>query len=615
MRNSQKRGFMSITFRDFPLSEAIQRAIAEVGYTEPTPIQAQSIPLILEGKDVIGRSHTGTGKTAAFGLPAIEMIDPELDGVQVLTLCPTRELAMQAAAEVEKFARYKKGVKVAAVFGGASMEKQIFQLKKGANFVIGTPGRVMDHLRRRTLRLGSLQMVILDEADEMLNMGFREDIETILAQAPVERQTVLFSATMPQPILDITREYQQDPVMVAIGNERSRTAENIEQFYFDCPMGRKMDVLNLLLAKYDPKLSVVFCNTKKMVDELSEYLTSAGYQAVGIHGDMRQSARTQVMASFKSHRTRILIATDVAARGIDVENVDAVFNFDIPQDIEFYVHRIGRTARAGREGKAYTLISGRRQFYQLRDIMSSTGAKIQQAEIPSAAEIYESRRSQFAAGVIESLSQPQPEGEAMLRRLTEMGFTAEQVAEVALERLLAGERKALPEVQVVSRRGESRDGKQTGVVLSIGRRQRIAPNFILGAIADATGIPGKKVGKIDIYDDYTVVQLCDEDARLTAETMASCRINGHKTEVRLLTKADLAGKNGGGRREDRRPEKRGGGKPYGRVDGNGRRTDNFQKNGKKKNWENRENRENREGKPFRRGKKDFRKGQDFRRDR
>ena len=605
---------MSITFRDFPLSEAIQRAVAEVGYTEPTPIQAQSIPLILEGKDVIGRSHTGTGKTAAFGLPAIEMIDPDLEGVQVLALCPTRELAMQAAAEVEKFARYKKGVKVVAVYGGASMEKQIFQLKKGANFVIGTPGRIMDHLRRRTLRLGSLRVVILDEADEMLNMGFREDIETILAQAPEERQTVLFSATMPQPTLDITREYQKDPVMVAIGSERSRTAENIEQFYFDCPMGRKMDVLNLLLAKYDPKLSVVFCNTKKMVDELSEYLTNAGYQAVGIHGDMRQSARTQVMASFKSHRTRILIATDVAARGIDVENVDAVFNFDIPQDIEFYVHRIGRTARAGKEGKAYTLISGRRQFYQLRDIMASTGAKIVQAEIPSASEIYESRLSQFAASLAESLAQPLPEGEAMLHRLTGMGLTAEQVAEAALERLLAGQRKALPEVRVVSRRGESRDGKQTGVVLSIGRRQRIAPNFILGAIADATGIPGKQVGKIDIYDDYTVVQLGAEDARLTAETMATCRINGHKTEVRLLTKADLAGKNAGGRREERRPDKRGG-KPYGRVDGNGRRTDTFQKNG----WENREGRshgDHREGKPSsRRGKKDFRKGQDSRRER
>lgn len=614
-----ERGIMSITFRDFPLSEAIQRAVAEVGYTEPTPIQAQSIPLILEGKDVIGRSHTGTGKTAAFGLPAIEMIDPDLEGVQVLALCPTRELAMQAAAEVEKFARYKKGVKVVAVYGGASMEKQIFQLKKGANFVIGTPGRIMDHLRRRTLRLGSLRIVILDEADEMLNMGFREDIETILAQAPEERQTVLFSATMPQPILDITREYQKNPVMVAIGSERSRTAENIEQFYFDCPMGRKMDVLNLLLAKYDPKLSVVFCNTKKMVDELSEYLTNAGYQAVGIHGDMRQSARTQVMASFKSHRTRILIATDVAARGIDVENVDAVFNFDIPQDIEFYVHRIGRTARAGKEGKAYTLISGRRQFYQLRDIMASTGAKIVQAEIPSASEIYESRLSQFAASLAESLAQPLPEGEAMLHRLTGMGLTAEQVAEAALERLLAGQRKALPEVQVVSRRGESRDGKQTGVVLSIGRRQRIAPNFILGAIADATGIPGKQVGKIDIYDDYTVVQLGAEDARLTAETMATCRINGHKTEVRLLTKADLAGKNAGGRREERRPDKRGG-KPYGRVDGNGRRTDAFQKSGKKKSgWENREGHshgDHREGRSSsRRGKKDFHKGQDSRRER
>ena len=430
---------------------------------------------------------------------------------------------------------------------------------------------------------------------------------------------MLFSATMPQPILDITREYQKDPVMVAIGSERSRTAENIEQFYFDCPMGRKMDVLNLLLAKYDPKLSVVFCNTKKMVDELSEYLTNAGYQAVGIHGDMRQSARTQVMASFKSHRTRILIATDVAARGIDVENVDAVFNFDIPQDIEFYVHRIGRTARAGKEGKAYTLISGRRQFYQLRDIMASTGAKIVQAEIPSASEIYESRLSQFAASLAESLAQPLPEGEAMLHRLTGMGLTAEQVAEAALERLLAGQRKALPDVRVVSRRGESRDGKQTGVVLSIGRRQRIAPNFILGAIADATGIPGKQVGKIDIYDDYTVVQLGAEDARLTAETMATCRINGHKTEVRLLTKADLAGKNAGGRREERRPDKRGG-KPYGRVDGNGRRTDTFQKNGKKKSgWENREGRshgDHREGKPSsRRGKKEFRKGQDSRRER
>lgn len=569
-----------VLFEHFPLSAEIQRAVTEIGYTEPTPIQAQSIPLILDGRDVIGRSHTGTGKTAAFGLPAIEMIAPELEGVQVLALCPTRELAMQAAAEVERFAKYKKGVKVAAIYGGASIEKQIFQLKRGANFIIGTPGRVMDHLRRRTLKLNSLKLVILDEADEMLNMGFREDIETILTQVPGDRQTVLFSATMPKAIMDITRLYQKDPVLVAVGSEDNRTAVGIEQFYFDCPMGRKMDVLNLLLAKYEPKLSIVFCNTKKMVDELSDYLNGAGYKAIGIHGDMKQSARTQVMSSFKSHRTRILIATDVAARGIDVENVDAVFNFDIPQDIEYYVHRIGRTARAGREGRAYTLISGRKQFYQLKDIMASTGARVQKAEIPSAEEIYAARRLAFAEKLAgEIAAAPSEDSRAVLARLAEDGITAEQAALGAITMLLAGSRKALPQVQVVSRRGEpeGRGGRSSGlsgVILTVGRKQRIAPNFILGAIADATGLPGKSIGKIDIYDDYTVVQMDGEDARLTAETMATCRINGNKTEVRIIGKEDKLPKS---RERDARPA----GKRYGRVDGKGRRTDGRSRPGKK----------------------------------
>lgn len=373
------------------------------------PVQEEVIPYLLgHGNDVIALAQTGTGKTAAFGIPLLQRVDPTQRHTQAIVLSPTRELCLQIADDLKDFSKYIKGINVVAVYGGTSIVDQIHALKHGAQIIVATPGRLIDLMNRGVAQLDKVENVVLDEADEMLNMGFREDIETILAQAPEERQTVLFSATMPQPILDITREYQKDPVMVAIGSERSRTAENIEQFYFDCPMGRKMDVLNLLLAKYDPRLSVVFCNTKKMVDELSEYLTNAGYQAVGIHGDMRQSARTQVMASFKSHRTRILIATDVAARGIDVENVDAVFNFDIPQDIEFYVHRIGRTARAGKEGKAYTLISGRRQFYQLRDIMASTGAKIVQAEIPSASEIYESRLSQFAASLAESLAQPLP---------------------------------------------------------------------------------------------------------------------------------------------------------------------------------------------------------------
>ena len=544
-----------MVFEDFPLSEGVRRAVAEIGYTEPTPIQAQSIPLILAGRDLIGRSNTGTGKTAAFSLPAIDRIDPETEGVQVLVLCPTRELAMQAAAEVEKFSRYTPWVKVAAVYGGASMERQIHQLKRGANFVIGTPGRVMDHLRRRTLRLSALRLAILDEADEMLDMGFREDIETILSQTPAERQTLLFSATMPEPILEIARTYQREPETVAVGSGSARTAENIEQFYFDCPMGRKMDVLSLLLAAYDPARSIVFCNTKKMVDELTAYLTEAGYQAEGIHGDLRQSARTQVMAAFKAGRTRILIATDVAARGIDVENVDAVFNFDVPLDTEFYVHRIGRTARAGRSGRAFTLISGRRQFGQLRDIMAATGAVIQRQEIPSREEILARRREAFAAELAALV--PTEGAEELLARLRSLGLTDREAALGALTGWLSGRERALPEVQNISRR--EREGS-SGVLLTIGRRQRIAPNFILGAIAEGAEIPGKRVGKIDIYDDYTLVQLSEEDAKQVTERMSRCRINGHEVEVRPLgelpkrARGGQRGRKDAGRGERREPK-------------------------------------------------------------
>ena len=547
-----------ILFENFVLSDEVKRAVAEVGYVEPTPIQAQSIPYILEGRDVIGRSHTGTGKTAAFGLPAIERIDPDLDAVQVLVLCPTRELAMQAAEEVGKFAKYKRGVKVVSVYGGASIERQIQQLKRGANFVIGTPGRVMDHMRRRTLKLDRVRMMILDEADEMLNMGFREDIETILEKVPQQRQTILFSATMPKPIMEITRQYQTDPVLVAIGEEGSQTAAKIEQFYYDCPMGRKMDVLNLLLHYHEPQLSIVFCNTKKMVDELSDYLNANGFKAVGIHGDMKQAARTQVMNAFKSHRSRILIATDVAARGIDVENVNAVFNFDIPQDNEYYVHRIGRTARAGREGRAYTLISGRKQFYQLRDIMSATGAKVVRQEIPAAEEIYARQRTAFVDALAERILQPGEDAAALFEELAQRGFTAEQVAQGALSMLWARKKLNLPQVAAVSRSGREKSGEKfSGIVLSIGRRQRIAPNFILGAIADATGLPGKSVGKIDIYDDYTVVQMSDEHADTAVQYMSTCRINGHKTEVRLIEKNERFAPRDSGR----------GGKPFGKGRG------------------------------------------------
>ncbi|MFR6495967.1 MAG: DEAD/DEAH box helicase [Ruminococcus sp.] len=325
-------------FEELNLSAPLLEAIAQLDFTEMTEIQEKAIPLLLEGKDVIGKSNTGTGKTAAFSIPILEqmgqMPQEERRNVCALILCPTRELAMQACDEIRKFSRFQRQIKPVAVYGGASMERQIYQLKNGANLVVGTPGRVLDHLRRRTLKLDNLKTIVLDEADEMLNMGFREDIESVLAQIPEERQTVLFSATMPPAILAITKQYQNDPVLVQIQSAH-RTVDAIAQFSVSVPMGRKTDALQLLLLSKQPKSAMIFCNTKKMVDELTEALCLRGFSAAGLHGDMKQLQRTQVMNGFKSGRNTILIATDVAARGIDVKGVDAVFNYDLPQDHEY----------------------------------------------------------------------------------------------------------------------------------------------------------------------------------------------------------------------------------------------------------------------------------------
>lgn len=383
-------------FAELPLVPELLRAIGEMGFSEPTPIQAQSIPLILEGRDVVGRSQTGTGKTAAFGIPAIQMVDPNLDRrmAQILLLCPTRELAVQACEELKKLAHHTRGVHVCAVYGGAPIERQIVQLKD-ANIVVGTPGRVMDHLRRRTLKISELRMVILDEADEMLSMGFREDIETILTQAPENRQTILFSATMPKEIMNLIDNYQKDPVLVEI-NKSQVALNSIEQFYYDIPTGRKNDALGLLLHYYAPSRSMVFCNTKKMVDDLTGWLLDHGFKAEGLHGDMKQSQRTVVMDAFKAGRTSILVATDVAARGIDVDDINCVFNYDIPQNAEYYVHRIGRTGRAGKSGSAYTLCCGRNQLRQMEQILRFAKAQATLAPVPMPDEILQKRREEGA---------------------------------------------------------------------------------------------------------------------------------------------------------------------------------------------------------------------------
>lgn len=524
-------------FSELNLSDEVLKAVEELGFSEATEIQEKSIPLLMEGRDVIGRSNTGTGKTAAFGIPAIERISrEEKKGVEVLILCPTRELAMQACDEIKKFSKYMKWVKPCAVYGGASMEKQIHELKRGANIVVGTPGRVMDHMDRRTLKLGNLKTIILDEADEMLNMGFREDIENILRQIPQERQTVLFSATMPPAIMAITNEYQNNPEIIKIANKQ-KTVDTIEQYWFEVAMGRKTDALRLLLLAYEPKASMIFCNTKKMVDELTETLCAKGFKAGGLHGDMKQAQRTQVMDRFKNGKISVLIATDVAARGIDVSGVDVVFNYDLPQDNEYYIHRIGRTGRAGKSGIAYTLISGRKQVYEMKAIARYVKADIIQKELPTRDDVIKNKLQHISEKVVSYTEQPvNPETEKLMAELQEQGITAEQIARAFINRRINKEMKAIPEFDMPVPLKRDNSGKKTKTVkvdISVGRMHRIAPNFILGALVDATGMSGKSFGKIDIFDRHTTVEVPDADKDFVIESMNNGKINGNRVTVKL----------------------------------------------------------------------------------
>lgn len=375
-----------VKYSESSLDSRIIRAVAEMGFDDMTPIQSQAIPVLLEGKDIIGQAQTGTGKTAAFGIPLVQSVNPEDRWVQAIVLCPTRELAIQAANEIRRFSKFMSSIKIVPVYGGQDITGQIKLIKSGAQIVVGTPGRVMDHMRRRTLKLDNIKMVVLDEADEMLNMGFREDMETILKEMPNEHQTALFSATMPKAILDITRSYQKEDAVHIKVAAKELTIPLVKQYYYTVKGKYKAEAVKRLLQSNDIKRSIIFCNTKKMVDDLVGILKGQGYRAEGLHGDLSQKQRDMVMKHFRGRNTEILIATDVAARGIDVDDLEAVINYDIPQDIEYYVHRIGRTGRAGKEGVAFTLISGR-EIYKIRDIEKICRTKMMEGKLPSAAEI------------------------------------------------------------------------------------------------------------------------------------------------------------------------------------------------------------------------------------
>lgn len=380
------------------LDKRIVRAIREMGFEKLSPIQEQAIPYLLEGEDIIGQAQTGTGKTAAFGIPTIQKIDPELRKLQAIILCPTRELAIQAAEELRKLAKYMHGIKVLPIYGGQEIGKQISALR-GVQIIVGTPGRVMDHMRRHTIKTEHVNMVVLDEADEMLNMGFREDMETILGQIPGEHQTALFSATMPQPILEITHQFQKDAKMVKVA-AKELTIPLVTQRYYRVKNQDKDAACIRLLQYYQPKLCLIFCNTKKKVDEVAEALKQQGYQAEGLHGDMSQHQRDVAMNRFRNGSTNILIATDVAARGIDVDDVEAVINYDIPQDIEYYVHRIGRTGRAGRKGRSFTFVNSK-EMYRLREIERACRTTVEEKKLPSATKVMRAKVSKMLTQAME----------------------------------------------------------------------------------------------------------------------------------------------------------------------------------------------------------------------
>src|ERR1017187_4862449 len=434
-------------FSELGLSAEILKAIDKLGFEKAAPIQAEAIPVLMSGRDVVGQSQTGSGKTAAFAIPAIEKTDPNLKAVQVLILCPTRELAVQVSEEFHKLTLFKRGIMALPIYGGQSYERQFAGLNQGAQIVIGTPGRVMDHMRRGTLRLETVKMVILDEADVMLNMGFRDDIELILQAVPAERQTVFFSATMPKPIRDLIEKYSREPQSVKI-EQKALTVPTVEQVYYEVDRRNKMELLTRLIDLHDIKLGIVFCNTKRMVDDLVDYLEAAGYQADRLHGDMTQNMRDRVMNKFRQSGLEFLVATDVAARGIDVDDVEVVFNYDLPYDPEDYVHRIGRTGRVGRSGRAISLVPYR-ELFQIRNIERFTNARIQRGKIPTENEVAEARESVFLDKLRSLLASREfPKQDHFVERLLAEGFSANDIASALIHLLQSGEAaKAAPKTE------------------------------------------------------------------------------------------------------------------------------------------------------------------------
>ena len=521
-------------FNEFGISDKVIVSLSEMGFEEPTPIQKMAIPPVLQGKDIIGRAQTGTGKTAAFGIPLIEQ-RPEAKGryPYAIVLAPTRELAVQVSQEINKMGA-RAGVLSLPIYGGQSIELQIRSLKRGAEIVVGTPGRVLDHMRRKTLVLKDIKTVVLDEADEMLNMGFIEDIEKILGGIPGERQTMLFSATMPKEIIRISKNYMNKPVHVGVDASEMVVAK-IKQVFYEVREEDKIKALTRLLDVEGPALTLVFCHTKKEVDEVAGRLQQMGYPAGAIHGDFTQSHRDEMMRKFKGGDIDILVATDVAARGLDIPDVSHVINFSIPQDPEGYIHRIGRTGRAGKSGIAITFVTPR-QYRQLKLIEQSAKTRISKAKLPSREEVRKAKEEELAAGVEDIIK----EGKhsrfyEMAKRLFEK-YSPEDVSAAALSMLLDTE-----DTQEIEEPGKGYAGQQKDSVrlfMTIGKMDKIKVGDIVKSISAEAGIPERKISNIALFDKFSFVEVPADLADRVISAINDSIIKGRKVKIQPARKRE-----------------------------------------------------------------------------
>ncbi|HVP96214.1 DEAD/DEAH box helicase [Methanoregula sp.] len=520
-----------LQFSDLSLSKEIAKAIEDMGFEEPTPIQALAIPLIQAGRDVTAQAQTGTGKTSAFGIPVIENIDASQRVVQAIVLCPTRELAIQIAEEFSHLLAHLPKISVLPVYGGQPIERQLKALANGVHIVIGTPGRVMDHLKRRTLSLDNVSMVVLDEADQMLDMGFRDDIELILKRIPQKRQTLLFSATLPKPIIEISKRFQNRPEFVRVEYQEV-TVPAIEQSYIEVRDRDKLESLCRVIDVFDPQLAIIFSNTKRGAEDLAGRVRARGYRAEELHGDMKQSQRDRVMGGFRKGTLDILIATDVAARGIDVEDVDLVINYDVPQDVDYYVHRIGRTGRAGKSGRAITFVTPR-DFTKLREIQKYIKVQIPRKPLPTADDVMESKthaiidvvRTTVQNGGIEPYAR-------IVQQESEGDLTTLEIAAALLKMRMEQGADTHKERTAPVDFGDT--GAEAGMVrffIGLGRDHSVAPKDIVGAIAGETGIPGKSIGAIRILDTYSFVEVPRDCAEEVYTIMKERTIRGQPTGI------------------------------------------------------------------------------------